>query len=325
MDRRRLGLLLLVIAVTAALVVPALAGHNVAGSAAAGPVDPAPAVGACIRDPIPGDTTTYTADGSLVYPTMIMAPCTGPRFGEVAGIIGKPVPPPHVSATPQGPESPASTQTYTFTIESDANLATCDTIVRRYVGLGLAGAVGNPAAKYYTIDDPVNLTLMAPSVRQQANGQHWLACIAMISVPGDKSPYADPLANVLTGHRVPDQLGNCASRLVALQLSAATACGDDHVVEYFGSATTPQVGVTQDQLTQACRTLVQQRTGMTDVTAGGRLQVLAYAQHEGEGGEPINGYDQLHAGTIDCLVHSSSGRPWKHTLLGHGNAAIDWD
>ena len=318
--------MVLVLAVTAALVVPVLSGVNVRGTAAAGPVEPPPAIGSCISDPIKGEST-YTSDGSLVYPVMIMAPCQGSRYGEVAGIITSPAPPPRLprlAGTAGSTAAPSSAQSYTFTMETDANLATCDSLVRNYVGLGPAGSVGNPAERFYTIDDPVSLMLVAPSLHQQANGQRWLACIAMIAVANSDSPYETPLQNVLTGHRVPDSLGYCSSRLSALEIAAPVLCGDDHVVEYFGHATSPRIGISAQQLAASCRQLVIDRTGMTDPTAGGRLEVLAYAMHYGQGGEPISGFDQRHAGTIDCLVHSKTGKPWKDTLLGIGTGTINW-
>ena len=117
-----------------------------------------------------------------------------------------------------------------------------------------------------------------PSVRQQATGQRWLACITypensadgtMTDPPG---PYDSRLQGALVTGAARDQLGSCLTGIDLIQ-GNSTGCLDVHRGEVFGYGYTGDEPVSRTELQRTCQEVITELTRLPDITAGGDLVV----------------------------------------------------
>lgn len=274
----------------AAVVAPNVAGKTVAGTPQATPVPGRPAVGDCVSGLInpswnqpavppvkPGVTVT-----SYAYPKLPIGPCGDSRTGEVVSVIGNPVKP-VVTTTTDG--------TGTSVQIDDSNQDACAPAAFRYTGVAMDGQ--QPAlilGTWYPASLATGAALSAPSVRQQAAGQHWLACIVYLSPPGGTAAelaaqerYELSLRQALANGHERNRLGMCFPDTdfnPSTDLPAG-GCGAAHRSEAFGDGDTGAKPVARSALESSCRQLIRQVTGIADVGSDGLTVEMQAVDEQG--------------------------------------------
>ncbi len=232
--------MLAVVIIAAVVGPPALGlGAQVAGVAAPVPIPGMPAVGDCLLEPPEAAGSALTSFGIAIAAaptgTCPRADDDDQAFGEIVSVAP-------TMARPDGSDA----------LDPQA----CRQPVRDYLGW-TAGPW-----------DPVmvdTVVLVGPDRVQYAGGQRWWACAVTTGSHGYRGSVRDGYG------RAADLFGQCQD--LRLGERSHVACHDPHTAEVFGSAVVGADGLAD--LTDTCTTLVRQRTGMSDPTAGGTLAVRA--------------------------------------------------
>lgn len=305
------------VAVILALVVAAKSRPQlVSGVPHAVPVSAPPQVGTCVLDPI-GSSTTDGYFSTSAYPRQRLEPCHGPRYGEVAQVIADP--PKVSSATANTPVI-------------DTNLATCYSSADRYLGAQLIGldSLWSPNLIF-------NSDISRPSTRQEADGQHWVACLVSLqpihSVPrvrGSKLPPAPAtgeqysgvsLRNALSTGHYRNQIGNCIPFIDWKARGAAGACASPHPLEILATGTNGDRARSREEIQTSCLSVVRRLTGIPDPSVGGQLRVTLNVTSNENVSATID--VPVHA-SLQCGIVAASGKMLSGSLLALGNLPIPW-
>ncbi|MET3807318.1 hypothetical protein ABIB25_004341 [Nakamurella sp. UYEF19] len=199
MGRRVGGVAVLLVVMTGVVVASALSATVIGGSATALLVPGPPSVGDCLLEPV--YLSPVSMDGKMYFPRGRIGACTGRHVGEVIQVkLDFPV-------IPWAP----SEDYRTATSDPDVQAAlTCPTGAA-YLGLAGTGETGwSPMIKLESGN-------VSPTVRQQAAGQRWVACVLLN--PSSSSTAGSGLTgNYYTGRlkggsagTLPDQYGLCSN------------------------------------------------------------------------------------------------------------------
>ncbi len=320
---RRWGVLLVGLVLLAAAVVPNLSPREVAGAAQATFMPGPPAVGDCVGDPVDpgwdnlGPTTTGTASVTYSYPQVEMSHCQNSRYGDVTALIADPTTP--VVTTLSDSSSGGTTVV-------DANMDICRSATSRYVGIALAGDQVAPLLAGWYPNLVTATAASAPSVRQQAAGQHWLASIVYLPQGSDQGSVADrerydkSLRNALFTGEGRNRTGLClAGADLAQGDSGLIGCGTDHHSELFGLGTTGDQPMVRTDLLRSCRQVVARLTDNADfATAGLTVQVLATDMDQ----TPITSAAIPAHTNLNCGVSTTNHRVLVGSLLSIGSQPI---
>ena len=142
MGRRSFGVLTIILAAVAAVVVSAAVHQVTPGHAVVAAPERAPVVGDCLLTP-----ASHVDLGGLPSSVQtLLAGCDGSRYGEVV----------HVGTVPE------------------TEWGNCANATRRYVGLSADMTVS------WTALPPLQALVISPTWAQQADGQKWAACVAYV-------------------------------------------------------------------------------------------------------------------------------------------------
>lgn len=213
MDRRWVGLLIIGAVLVAVPVVGRLLGPGESGTAVAEPPPGPPAIGDCITERDSASFVAWWRTPEAVVPPARAQTCDGFRFAEVVLIVADP------------PE-PTSGDGQDRLVEQCAEAGSA------YVGLPVADRSGPPPL--WTVASAPLPLFAGPDERQQAAGQHWLACLAAPGwqvledalVDDADAGYAGTLQDSIASGRHRNRLGVCVSedpRAVAVRFLFPTA------------------------------------------------------------------------------------------------------
>jgi hypothetical protein len=205
---------------------------------------------------------------SYSYPRLEIRRCSGTRFGEVVAIIPHPVKP-SITVSEDGGISEVT----------DPNLDICQAAGWQYLGLRSGKPSGRTPmfAIWYPIP-MIGTAASMPSVRQQATGQRWLACITYPESSADGTmsdppgAYDSRLQGALATGAARNQLGSCTTGIDLIE-GRPTGCPDVHRGEAFGYGSTGDKPVNRTELQGTCREVIADLTRLPDITAGGNLAV----------------------------------------------------
>jgi hypothetical protein len=321
---RGLGLLIIAVVLAVAAEIPDVMTRNVPGIALAAPVEAAPAVGDCITDPIDPSWNDLGlqagAAPTYIYPQVAAGRCQGRRYGEITAIIPDPTEP-VVTASNNGTNRSLNV--------ADPNMDICEPASYQYVGIPMTGTDPSPLLAGWS---PPLLKIATaastPSLRQQAAGQHWLACIVQLQTSAglpaaaDQERYDRTIRNALFTGQERDRLGLCVTgeHLDALD-GGEIVCTTDHHSEVFGSRTTGAQPVARTDLLSTCRQVVTRLTNMdTIVAAGLTVEVVAADSTRA----PITATFIPAATRVRCGVSSAGHRALVGSLLELGSRPIPW-
>lgn len=247
MNRQRLtGLVLIGAALVVVMAISALQGRAVPGTAVASPVSPRPQVGDCAT--IDANQQFLGQLNAGEVPVLASQPCDGVRAGEVIS-VGE---------------------------GSSDGRAECFEAASGYVGLTPIDlgslAVQNSTDTVWIPDVRLVTFNFGPSARQVTAGQRWLACV-MVGTSFDglqPLPFQQsPRSAAVRGGTSFDRFSVCADTPMQERL---IPCGEPHRYELMVGALS--VGGTKAASLASCRNKITELTGLTDPSAGGRLQVV---------------------------------------------------
>src|SRR6185312_8156119 len=240
MDRRWGGIVLLVAAVAAAVVLGSLHTKQVGGVAVTAPPPGPPAVGSCLG-----------AMAGYGYPFQATpVSCDQAHVGEVVEVM------------PDGALSRATSPADASNDHGDP-AAACQEAASGYLGVAQA-STWYPSAAYGSY-------LIQPDSISQQSGSTWLVCAVGTSAADlGQGAYDGTLRDAVEGGRFPSSFAVCP--LSFDNVSMAQSCTSPHRLESFGTTSVGDTGQLPE-LTASCASWVASLTGQADPTAGGRLTV----------------------------------------------------
>jgi hypothetical protein len=260
MDRRVTGIVVLVLALIAIVVLPSISGRRVPGTAVALVFADPPAVGDCSR-PLPSGSVDNSGSAPEVSAAaMTFGPCSGAIGGEVVGVWPTP-------AAALADQSGSSRGGVCYRQAAD------------FAGLRAFGrttdAFGDPfdGAVYWkpTIGfDPVNIV---PDPVAAAGGQTWVACLA---VPTKASSYLGTLRNAYVSGRLPDAFGLCWDNDDLDKEVQLLPCDQPHPAELLATGWVPNRSkILNSQIDASCRTAAGRIMRSADPSRQGAVSIVA--------------------------------------------------
>lgn len=248
-NRQRLtGLMLIGAALIVVMAISSLQGRPVAGTAMmAQPVPPCPQVGDCSTVEVTEQLWDQMAGGEV--PVLRSRPCQGARLGEVISVEDG---------------------------TSDTGQLDCYQAASVYLGLPAVdlGALP-PDDRTETVWIPrtrLASNTFGPSPFQVAAGQHWLACV----LSGTAADGIRPLPFQKSPRAAATHGGSAFNRFAACSDSPvpdrSISCDRPHRYEFIADAIS--VGDSEAASLASCRAKITELAGLTDPTAGNRLQIM---------------------------------------------------
>ncbi len=247
---RAIGLLVLLLAVTSALVIPGLDGRQVSGAGHRAPVPPPPQVGDCALDR-PGEmrsALTFSGAPILHVPT---GSCDAANYGEIVSVTDSAEFPRVVAGDVVNPDPLACADPAWAHVRHSSGPA--------------RGADGDPIP--WRPFSTRRVGILGPDLWQYRDGQRWLACVFY---PG-RAPYQGSVGST-SGAASPDAASAFSVCQTATNRGPVdVACDGPHTIELLG--VTGDTRASDQALLESCRDLTASITGMADPTAGGTLAV----------------------------------------------------
>ena len=289
MDRRWGGIVLLIAAVAAAVVLGSLHTKQVGGTAATAPPPGPPAVGDCLG---------VLAGYGYPFAATVVA-CEQAHVGEVVDVMS------------DGALSHATSPADSTDDETDPSIA-CELAAVRYMGVP-DGSTWYPAATFGSY-------LIQPDPIAQQLGSQWLVCAVGASAADlGQGAYDGTLRDAAAGGRYPSSFAVCP--LSFDNISMAQSCTSPHRLESFGTTFVGDTG-RLPELTASCASWVATLTGLADPTAGGRLTAALVPTDASSSTEPATEEgaptDQVEPGgaVYTCVVHTTGSHELTGPLLG---------
>jgi hypothetical protein len=297
-DRRLLGVVMLIVAVVAGMAIPSLTGRRITGSAVAVTFPVPPQVGQCLIPQGPPSSVVQSAAQSYVAEI----PADSAHFGRCAGIIGGEIVAVWSSWEESGFGAAAPRRNPCY--RSTAAFAGLETSGR---STDLPGAPeGGPVRWRPTIGfDPLQVV---PGKLERGAGRDWVACLA---VPTGHVGYVGTLRDAFTTGTMPTQFGSCWAGADLDQLPVTLRCDEPHPAELLAKGwVLDPVEVSTEVIEQSCSDLAGRIMRTADPTRGGDLKVVADRLNGDLSARP---YASL---TIACFVTSAGPQELSGTLIG---------
>lgn len=302
MDRRVAGIVLLVVALVAVMVVPLLSGRRTAGSPVAMSFPLPPQIGDCLMAPFPGAATAG------VPPEI---PVTATRFGPCTGVVGGQV----VGFWPDRAAADAANVGV-----RTAWTGPCYRAAAEYAGLDstgrsvdFPGVVANgPAVWKPTIS--FSPYLLVPGDEEKRAGRSWTACVA---VPTDRADYAGTLRAAFSTGEMPAEFGSCWAGTDLDDVPNTEQCTRPHTAELVATGwIRNRVEAPTAVIDQLCTDITGRILRTTDPTRGGELRLVVDRFTSGM----VSRQDS--ALVIGCFLTSSGGQKLSGTLIGLGDRPV---
>ncbi|MET3803772.1 hypothetical protein ABIB25_000758 [Nakamurella sp. UYEF19] len=288
MGRRMGGMLLLVTALIALVVVAGLQRPNATGTAVPQDVPAPPTVGACLPSAPPGEPDQYPP--SQLLPAATFGPCAELHYGEVAQVLS---------------HRPAVANEIVGGDE------------RTYIGLPTSIEESNWVS-------PINTSIVwaNPTALQQAAGQQWVACIV---TPGSSTPYRGTVGQALNTGRLPAVYSSCLAGTDPH--TPLVPCSSPHRSEVLGQASPRLIAGGQAHLDAMCMTYAKTLTRRADFEADGQLRARSLSEHFGPSPtDSLAGLDPDYPSSNNsqstCIVSATGSRLLTASLLGIGDGPL---
>jgi len=299
MDRRPLGIGVVLVVLAAALVTPIFSGYRIGGTAVAVQIAAQPVVGDCLLDVRLDPGSAGVADGQ---PTVV--PCTVPHHGEI------------ITQTAAAPTSrPGGGQV--------PSLAACAKTAYSYLGVHPLDWVGQRSV---SLDSwwpafAADFGMLRPGPPQRRLGQSWVACV-MTSPHGLIS---GGTAHLYGGTPRPSPIALC-SPTAEIVLYVSVSCDQPHATEIVGWRVADQSLADQATFEQSCTELVGRMIGRTNPGVDGALRVSVAIIRSTDG--PVReGWGPGHSGPYRaaCTIGTAGPRLLTGSLSGLGDAPLPWN
>jgi hypothetical protein len=298
MTRRHSGVVILILALIVVMVVPMVNGRRVAGSPIAIDFPAPPAVGDCVRPPLPEATANNRTRGQIAVTAVRFGPCTGYVAGEVVSVGD-------ANSIATAPDSPYSRDRCSSDIAAYAGLQTSrrpDTIRE-----------GSNSSIQWTPTFAGESLLIVPSSAERNAGQRWVACLA---VPVVQQPYQGSLRGGYTTG-LPDQFGLCWTAVDLSLKAALIPCSESHPAELLATGwIASRSALSIDEITASCVEVAAEVMKTPDPTHDGKVRVVLDAVRQGWAATPDAPL------TVGCLLTSSDTHQLTGTVIGLGDRPV---
>ena len=306
MGRRAPGVLLVIAVIIAALLAPSIAGRRIAGIPTALLVPRAPEIGDClaatVRDIRSSDAVPLADDAA---PQLV--PCSSEHAGEIISV-----------------DRFADFPTITRGAAHYPDLSVCARASHEYLGVRSPTEVGD-RSEMLGPWNPASMGsygFLSPTPLQRRAGQSWLACVLSSSW----GPVSATTAGIYSGEGRANPLAVCRPGISVL-LDVSIACREPHRMEIFGWRVADESVGGKRPLDESCVALVSRATGMSDITAGGALQVATIVIHYDAHGNLRDGWGpgpHSERNRAACTVSPSDERKLAGSLTGLGVRPVPW-
>jgi len=304
--------MVLVVVLLAVVVASGLSQHRVPGSPQAVPMAGPPALGDCVVASIRYTDSTRRELGKVfAYPAREISNCSGTRYAEVIAVI----------ADPSKPKILRNTDS-SYAIEDD-NSKQCHSAALRYLGLSVSEIPTSSDFDAWTVGTTLSVEVVAPSARQAAAHQHWLACSLGLPPGQDQSDewqrYTGSLRNAMIAGTRRDAFGIC---LVGPGQQWEMACSEPHTAQEIAFGAVGKAAVSRPDVEQNCRKAISTVTGLSDITAHGALKMTLGIY--GNQGAPISGASVPAKSFVVCSLRTTGTRKLAGSLIALGTRPIPW-
>lgn len=260
MDRRVAGIVVLVLALLAVVVVPSISGRRVTGAPVALRFADPPKVGDCPQPLPPGSVYNNGSTPEVSAAAITFGPCSGPIGGEVVGVW-----PTAAAAKADQSGSRRGGPCY----RQAADFAGLQPFGRTTDAFGdaLDGSVyWKPTIGF----DPINVV---PAPLAAAGGQTWVACLV---IPTKQPSYFGTLRNAYVSGRLPDAFGLCWDGDDLDNAVTLLRCDQPHPAELLATGWIPDRSSTNtDEIDGSCRTVAGRIMRTADPTRQGAISIVA--------------------------------------------------
>ncbi len=299
MERRLAGIVVLLLALSAIVVVPSLDGRRVSGTAVATTFADPPQVGDCLRAPFALTAVVAGSPPEISVTSIDLGSCEGEASGEVVAFWETSV------AAQQAPSSrfggPCYRQAAEYSGLESSNRST-----------DLPGApVGGPVRWKPTIG--FNPFLVVPGELEQRAGRSWVACMVL---PVGGVAYSGTLRNAFS-QGLPAQFGLCFSSANFDVLPTLLLCDQPHAAELLATGwIRDRSQVSLAEVHDACREVAGRLIGAADPTRGQALEIVTdrlTAQSVDRSDGPL---------TIGCFATAAGATQLSGSVIGLGERPV---
>ncbi len=299
MDRRLAGIVVLLLALSAVVVVPSLDGKRTSGTAVAVTFPHPPRVGDCLRAPFALTAAVAGSPPEISVTSVDLGPCEGEVSGEVVAFWET------SAAAAQAPSSRFGGPCYRQAAE--------------YAGLqsngrstDLPGApAGGPVRWKPTIG--FNPFLVVPGEIEQRAGRSWVACLVL---PVGGVAYSGTLRDAFS-QGLPAQFGLCFNSANFDVLPSLLLCDQPHVAELLATGwIRDRSQVSLPEVQDACREVAGRLIGADDPTRGEALEIVTdrlTAQSVDRSDGPL---------TIGCFATTRGASELSGSVIGLGERPV---
>lgn len=295
MDRRLVGVALVVVALAAVMVVPALSGIRSLGTPVAVALPVPPVVGDCVvRLPAVDESDQGQAPPQVSMDEVLLGPCDGAIAGEVVAFWAD--------------------ETGLVDAPRWRRAGPCYPPLAQYAGLTL-DATSTGAAQPWLVE-PVSWRptlafqafLIVPTDLERRAGRTWSACVI---APAGGQDYRGSLAGSFGSGALPAGFGSCWTPDASGLLVGPGECAGPHTAQLVATGWTGPYGTSADaDVVASCRRVAARVMETADPARGGQLTFVA--DRLGRLATQWNG----NPSTLGCFVVSADGRALTGLVTG---------
>jgi hypothetical protein len=300
MDRRPVGVALVVVALAAVMFAPALSGIRSIGTAVPIALPSPPAVGDCVARLPAGVINSGQAPPQLSMDRVLLGSCRALIAGEVVAYW------PDEAALVDAPRS--------------RRAGPCYLPLAKFAGLDL-GASATGAAEPW-LAEPVSWRpslayqafLIAPTDLERRAGRAWSACVI---APAGGKEYRGSLAGSFGIGALPVDFGSCWTSDASGQLAGPEECARPHTAQLLATGWTGPYGSSSDaDVVSSCRRVAGRVMETADPARGGQLTFVA--DRMGRVAAKWSG----NPSTLGCFVTSADRRTLVGLVTGIGDGPL---
>ena len=302
MDRRLVGVALVVVALAAVMVVPVLSGIRSMGTAVPIALPEPPVVGDCVAR-LAGDADPGQPPPRVSMDRVLLGSCRGPVAGEVVAYW------PDEQALADAPRS--------------RRAGPCYPPLAQYAGLTL-DATSTGAAEPWLVE-PVSWRptvayqafLITPTDLERRAGRAWSACVI---APAGGQDYRGSLAGSFGIGALPAGFGSCWTPNASGLLAGPADCTRPHTAQLVATGWTGPYGSSADaDVVASCRRVTARVMETADPTRGGQLTFVA--DRMGRVAAEWSGNPD----TRGCFVVTADRRALVGLVTGIGDRALPFE
>ena len=302
MDRRLAGIVVLVVAITAVAVLPAIDGRRVAGAAVAMAFPPPPKVGDCVLPPFPSEAQSADWPPEIPVTAIRFGSCEGAIVGEVVGLRD-------TDSSEAGnadrfrPRAPCFRETAAFAgLERSGRSTT------------VPGAPSDGPVAWLPTVGFIGY-LVVPSTQERNAGRSWAACLA-VPTP-DQPAYQGSLRDAFTIGMFPDQFGLCWAEADLDVIPELVGCAEPHPAELLATGWIRNRSVvSRAEIDASCLDIAGRIMRADDPTRGGALIIVTDPVRRDGASSPDSPM------SVGCFVTTAGTAPLAGTVIGLGDRPV---